>query len=165
MSHTKQPRKLIHADGSVTEEIVRSVRVPENPVSLTHSLGEGGRIMTVKNYLSSYAVRTMENYGYGEDAVWGVDWNSSYNCPVGNVEHIKAPLLVMGMTAGWEYLASETVFEHAAAEDKDIAFVEGATHKFNPAKHCEKYPGQFGDTMALLHDYAAAWLSEPGRFE
>ena len=165
MSHTRQTHKLLHADGSITEEIVRSVRMPENPVSLTHSLGEGGRIMTVKNYLSSYAVRTAEDYGFGEDNVWGVDWSSSYNCPVGNVEHIRVPVLVMGMTAGWEYLASETIFEHTASRDKDIAFVEGATHKFNPAKHCEEYPGQFGDTMALLHDYAAAWLSKQGRFK
>ena len=164
MSHTKRPCKLIHADGGITEEIVHSVRLPENPVSLTSSLREGGRIMTVKNYLSSYAVRTVDGYGYGEDEVWGIDWSSSYNCPAGNVEHIRVPLLLVGMTAGWEYLASETIYNHAASGDKDLVFVEGANHKFYPAKHCEKYPGQFGDTMKLLHDYAAAWLNEAGRF-
>ena len=165
MSHTKQPRKLIHADGSITEEIVHSVRTAENPVSLTHSLDEGGRIMTVKNYLTSYAVRTLDGYGYGEDGVWGIDWESSYCCPVGNVAKIHVPLLVVGMTAGWEYLASETIYEQAASEDKDIAFVEGATHKFHTAKHCEAFPGQFGDTMKLLHDYAADWLSSENRFQ
>lgn len=164
MSHTKQPHKLIHADGSVTEEIVHSVRKPENPVSLTDSLSEGGRIMTVKNYLSSYAVRTLDSYGYGEDGVWGVDWESSYSCPVGNIAKIRVPLLVMGMTAGWEYLASETIYNQAASTDKDIAFVEGANHKFYPAANCEEYPGQFGDTMKLLHDYAAGWLSSETRF-
>lgn len=164
MSHTKKPRKLIHADGSVTEEIVHSVRKAENPVSLTNLLGEGGRIMTVKNYLTSYAVRTLDGYGYGEDDVWGVDWESSYCCPVGNVAKIHVPLLVVGMTAGWEYLASETIYEQAASADKDIAFVEGATHKFHTAKHCEAFPGQFGDTMKLLHDYAADWLSCEKRF-
>lgn len=165
MSHTKQPHPLIHADGSVTTQIVPSVRLPENPVCLTGSLSEGGRIMTVRNYLTSYAVRTTEDYGYGEDGVWGIDWSSSYNCPPGNVTGIHVPILVMGMTAGWEYLASETIYNMAASEDKHIAFVEGATHKFHTAKHCEKYPGQFGDTMQTLHDYAAKWLSAPGRFE
>ena len=165
MSHTKQPHKLIHADGSITVEIVHSVRLPENKVSLTGSLREGGRIMTVKNYLTSYAVRTLDDYGYGEDEVRGIDWSSTYNCPAGNVEHIRVPLLLVGMTAGWEYLASETIFNHAASADKDIAFVEGANHKFYPAKHCEKYPGQFGDTMKVLHDYAAQWLIAPGRFD
>lgn len=164
MSHTKQPHKLIHADGSISEEIIRSVRIPENPVSLTGSLGEGGRIMTVMNYLTSYAVRTLDDYGYGEDGVRGIDWDSSYCCPVGNVTKIHVPLLVMGMTAGWEYLASETIYDQAASTDKDIAFVEGATHKFHTAKHCEAFPGQFGDTMKLLHDYAAAWLSDAERF-
>lgn len=165
MSRTKRPHKLLHADGSVTREIIHSLRGAENPASLTGSLTEGGRIMTVKNYLSSYAVRTLEDYGYGEDGVWGVDWASSYNCPVGNVEHIHVPLLLVGMTAGWEYLASETIYDHAASEDKDLAFVEGADHKFYPAAHLEQYPGQFGDTMALLHDYAANWLDAPGRFK
>ena len=37
MSHTREPRELIHPDGSSTVEIVRSVRGPENPVSMTHS--------------------------------------------------------------------------------------------------------------------------------
>lgn len=164
MSHTKDPHPLIHADGSVTNEIVHSVRLPENPVCLTDSLVEGGRIMTIRNYLSSYAVRTTEDYGYGEDSVWGIDWASSYNCPPGNVAGIHVPLLVMGMTAGWEYLASETIYNMAGSPDKHIAFVEGATHKFHTAKHCETYPGQFGDTMKTLHDYVALWLSAPDRF-
>ena len=99
-----------------------------------------------------------------EDSVWGIDWDSTYNCPPGNVKYIHVPILVMGMTAGWEYLASETIYNMAASNDKHIAFVEGATHKFHTAKHCESYPGQFGDTMKTLHDYIARWLSEPNRF-
>lgn len=164
MAHTKNPHPLIHADGSITTQIVPSIRVPENPDCLTGSLLEGGRIMTVRNYLSSYAVRTLPDYGYNEDSVWGIDWDSTYNCPPGNVKYIHVPMLVMGMTAGWEYLASETIYNMAASNDKHIAFVEGATHKFHTAKHCESYPGQFGDTMKTLHDYIARWLSEPDRF-
>lgn len=158
MSRTKRPHKLLYADGSVTEEIIRSLRGPENPVCLTGSLCAGGRIMTVKNYLSSYAVRTTAEYGYGEDGVWGIDWGSSYSCPVGNVADIRVPLLVVGMTGGWEFLASETIFDHAASEDKTLAFVEGADHKFNPIS------GRYGDTMSLLHDYAADWLTGQTRF-
>lgn len=164
MSHTRQPRELIHADGSSTVEVVHSVRGPENPQSMTHSMDEGARIMTVRNYLTSYAVRTLDDYGYGEDGVWGVDWDSTYSCPPGNVKHIRVPSLFMGMTAGWEFLAAETIYELAASADKTIAFVEGASHKFSPAHNCEKFPGQFGDTMELLHDYVAKWLSA-GRFD
>lgn len=62
------------------------------------------------------------------------------------------------MTGGWEFLASETIFDHAASEDKTLAFVEGADHKFNPIS------GRYGDTMSLLHDYAADWLTGQTRF-
>lgn len=159
MSHTRQPRQLIHADGSSTVEIVRSVRGPENPQSMTHSMADGARIMTVRNYLTSYTVRTLDDHGYGEDSVWGIDWDSTYSCPPGNVKHIRVPSLFMGMTAGWEFLAAETIYEMSASPDKTIAFVAGADHKFLPARGREGYPGQFGDTMELLHDYVARWLS------
>ena len=158
MSHTAQPRLLIHADNSMTQEIVHSLRGPENPRSMTYSLTEGGRIMTVLNYLSSYAVRTMPDYGYGEDSVWGIDWHSTYSSPVGNVEFIHVPTLILGMTAGWEFLASETIYEHSAAAIRELAFIEGATHKFTPDRRREKYPGQFGDTMKTLHDYIFDWI-------
>ena len=163
MSHTKNPRPLIHRDGSITEEIVRSVRKPENDISFTESFLEGARYLTVKTYLSSYAIRTEKDFGYNECELWGVDWKTSYTAPPGNVTHVRVPTLVMGMTGGWEYLASETIYEMSAASDKEIAFVEGASHKFEPARHYEAFPGQFGDTMKLLHDYVASWL-ESGRF-
>lgn len=164
MSHTRQEHLLLHGDGSRTVQIVHSLRGPENPESFTHSFWEGARFLSVKTYLTSYAVRTEKDFGYDEDHVWGIDWDSTYNCPPGNVAHVTCPLLVMGMTAGWEYLASETICQMAASQDKTIAFVEGATHKFTPAKHLEKTAGEFGDTMKTLHDFVDEWLSAPGRF-
>ena len=98
-------------------------------------------------------------FGFDEDHVWGIEWNSTYSCPVGNMQYVRVPTLVMGMTTGWEFLASEEIYEHAAAEDRTIAFVEGATHKFTPARHMEKQPGEFGDTMKTLHDYLDEWLA------
>ena len=52
----------------------------------------------------------------------------------------------------------------SASADKLIAFVEGTSHRFTPAGEYEAYPGQFGNTMKLLHDYAADWLTD-GRFD
>ena len=72
--------------------------------------------------------------------------------------------LVMGMTGGWEFLADETIYKMSASADKHIAFVEGTSHRFTPAGEYETYPGQFGNTMKLLHDYAADWLTD-GRFD
>ncbi|MBQ6205956.1 MAG: alpha/beta hydrolase, partial [Oscillospiraceae bacterium] len=163
MSHTVGAYPLIHKDGSVTTEIVRSVRKPDCPDSMTHSFWEGARFLSVRTYLSGYAIRTEDDFGYDDCHVWGIDWDSSYAAPPGNMRHVRVPTLVMGMTGGWEFLASETIYRMAAAEDKTIAFVEGATHKFTPARHCEEYPEQFGDTMKTLHDYVDGWLSS-GRF-
>ncbi len=164
MSHTAKPQKLIHADGSITKEIVKSVRRPENPESLTPKMWDGSIFLSVNTFLTSYAVRTDPDFGYDEDHLWGIDWDSSYACPPGNVVGIKCPMLVVGMTAGWEFLASETIYDMSTSKDKDLAFVEGATHTFETASNLEEYPGQFGDTMKTLHDYAAVWLSADGRF-
>ena len=78
---------------------------------------------------------------------------------------VSVPLLAMGMTGGYEFLASEIVLENAKnIKDKTIAFVEGATHNFNTAQECEAYPGQFGDTMKTMCDYIDSWLGQKGRF-
>lgn len=163
MSRTRRRHLLLHPDGSRTVETIHSLRGPENPTSFTSSFWEGARFLSVKTYLNSYAVRTSADYGFDEEHIWGIEWDSTYNCPPGNVEHIQVPTLVMGMTAGWEFLASETIYEMSASSDKEIAFVEGATHKFTPAKHLEKEEGQFGDTIKTIHDYLDEWLSA-GRF-
>jgi pimeloyl-ACP methyl ester carboxylesterase len=164
LSHTKKEWPLLKGDGSTSKEIVRSVRKPENSESFTRSYHDGALITTVRNYLSSYAVRTQDDYGYNEDSVYGIDWSSSYNCPPGNIRKVTVPLLIMGMTGNWEYLASETIYENAASRDKTIVFVEGASHRFTTATHCEKFPGEFGDTLKTTCDYVDTWLSQEVRF-
>jgi hypothetical protein len=74
------------------------------------------------------------------------------------------PLLAAGMTGGWEYLASEVIYENAKSNDKTLVFVEGASHLFTTAKEVERFPGEFGDTMKTLYDYVDSWLSAKGRF-
>jgi hypothetical protein len=160
MSHTRKAWPLLKADGSIRQEIIRSVRKPENPKSLTGSHGEGALVTTVRKYLNSYAVRTSEDYGYNEDSVYGIDWSSSYNCTAGNISCVSVPLLVMGMTGNWEYLASETIYENAASGDKTLVFVEGASHLFTPTLKCERFPGEFGDTEKRIFDYADTWVSQ-----
>lgn len=162
-AHTKKPWPLLRADGSANVEIVHSVRSPRGSHSMTGSLGMGALRTTVRQYLSSTAVRTTPDYRIGPTGVEGIDWDSCYCCTPANVAHIRCPMLVMGMTGGYEYLASELITERAASADVTTAFVEGATHMLMPAKEAEAFPGQFGDTVKTLFDYAAAWLSS-GRF-
>ena len=158
LSHTKKEWPLIHADGSVTTGIIPSLRKARKAMPFTGIYGMGTMITSVKTYLSAQAVRTTEEFGYDETHIYGIDWDSSYCCTPGNMRHVKAPLLLMGMTGGYECLAAEMIHELAASEDKTLAFVEGASHMLWPAKECESYPGQFGDTVKLTFDYAADWL-------
>ncbi|MCX8999840.1 hypothetical protein NOF55_22305 [Rhizobiaceae bacterium BDR2-2] len=164
LSHTSKPRPLLHKDGSSTTEIVRSVRVPQNTALMTRSFREGALRTTVKTFLSTYSVRVGPDFSYDADSIRGVDWQSSYTTPIGSVQKISAPLLAMGMTAGWEYLAAEMIYENAASADKSIAFVEGAGHLYTTCKECEKTEGAFGDTLKTTYDHIDRWLAAPGRF-
>lgn len=164
LSHSLRPWPLVHADGSVTTTIIHSVRKADNRENPTPSMMRGALKTTVRNFLSSYAIRTTGDFGYDEDSIRGVEWTSTYASPPGNVEGITVPLLALGMTGHWEGLAAETIYDHAKSSDKSIAFVEGASHMYTPCKECEKQPGQFGDTVKLTFDYVDAWLSRPARF-
>ena len=161
MAHTVKPWPLIHADGSVTTQIVHSVRVPSGRPS---SPQNGALNTTARRYLVDNAVRVTGGFGYDESSMYGVEWASSYASVPGNVEQIRIPSLFVGMTGGYEYLAAETIYEHSAARDKSLAFVEGASHGYGACRQCETTPGQFGDTVKTLYDYADRWLSQKGRF-
>ena len=163
MSHTKNPFPLIHKDGSVTTEVVHTVRVPENPKSNTQFLNGAGSNGTVKSFLRS-AVRVSPDFSYDESSIHGVDYHSSYTNTVGNSEGIHVPILFIGNTGHWEYLVGESVYEHTASTDKSLAFMEGAFHSLNTCTPCEKVPGQYGDTIKPLFDYMDQWLAKSGRF-
>lgn len=160
LSHTRMSWPLLHGDGSITAQVVHSVRKPENDFPLTDSYERGSLVTTVRNYLTNYALRTTEDYGFDEDSVYGIDWDSSYNCTPGNVVGIHVPILILGMTGSWEYSAAETIAERAASEDVTLAYVEGAQHFFNTAKDLEQYPGQFGDTMQTTCRFVDAWIRD-----
>ena len=164
-SHTRKAWPLLRGDGSSVTQVVHSVRVPENMTSPSPSFERGALKTTVRNFLNTFAVRTTSDYGYNEDTVRGIDWASCHSCPPGNVEGVTVPLLTMGMTGHWEYMAAETIFEHAKSADKMLAFVEGANHGYTTCTKCEKTPGQFGNTLQTTYDYVDGWLSKKGRFQ
>ena len=163
-AHTRKPWPLLRGDGSTVTGIVPSVRVPENLRSNSSSLEAGGLTTTVRRFLGTFALRVTGDYGYDQDTIRGIDWTSSYSGPPGNVEGVTVPLLTMGMTGHWEFMAAETIFEHARSADKTLVYVEGATHMYTPCTKCEKSPGQFGDTVKTTYDYIDNWLSKKGRF-
>lgn len=162
LAHTKKSWPVIKADGSIKNEIVRSVRAPFGMIGsserLTASLNT-----TVRGFLSTCAITTDANFRVNANGLQGVHWSSNINNPIGNSEGISVPCLFMGMTGSYEFLAAEEIYNHSAATDKSIAFVEGASHNFTPDKDAEKYNStSYGDTVKHLFDYVDKWLN--GRF-
>ena len=164
IAHTREERDLLHADGSITHEIVRSLRNPRFDRSMTPTMHMGVVQTTVRAFLSERAVYAKPDYYFHADGAAGVDWDNVYSSAVPNMRKVSVPLLCMGMTGGYEFLASEVIFDNAASADKTLTFVEGATHNFSPEHEVKKFPGQFGDTEKLTFDYIDNWLSTPGRF-
>ena len=164
LSRSRGEWPLIHRDGSATTGVVHTVRKPKNGAPLTGSFVRGALNTTVKTFLVTHAVRALDGYGYDEAEVRGIDWNSSYNCTCGNVAGVTAPMLVLGMTANWEFAAAEMIYNNSGSSDKSLAYIEGADHDFRTAKSCERYEGEFGDTIKTTFDYVDKWLAAPGRF-
>lgn len=161
LAHTQDAYDLLHGrDGSVTHEVIRSRRTARGDLYGTPLLGLGAMVTTVRTYLSSNCVRTLPGYGVREDGIEGIDYDSAYCCTPGNVRHIRCPLLIMGMTGGYECIASEVIARNAVSADKTVAFVEGGTHMIGTAHDAEAYPGEFGDAARTLYDHIASWLQD-----
>ena len=161
LARTKNAFDLIHGrDGSVTHEVIRSRRTARGDLYGTPIFGLGTLVTTVKTYLSSNCVRTLPGYKVTETGIEGIDYDSAFCCTPGNVKHIHCPLLIIGMSGGYECIASEVIYQNAASEDKTITFVEGGTHMIGTAYDAEAWPGEFGDAPKALYDQISAWLGE-----
>jgi hypothetical protein len=71
---------------------------------------------------------------------------------------VTVPTVVMPMTGHYFLVTDEIIFEHAAAADKEIVFVDGASHGGTTCTACERFPGEFGDTAETLFNYLENWL-------
>jgi hypothetical protein len=158
LSHTRREHPVIHGDGSITAEIVRSVRPPSGTEPPTARLAGGALNTSVRRYLNTFATRALPGFTVGEDSITGVDWASSYTNTPNNVEGVSAPILVMGMTGHYWLVSAEMAYDHAKSADKTVAFVEGATHGFTPCTACSQTPAVYGDTVAHMADYVVRWL-------
>jgi len=164
--HTRGKYKLLTKDGPKGPQIVYSVRVPAaNTESPVPSLNDGALTTRVRAFLSTFSVRALDGYGYDEDSIYGIDYASSYYCTPYSVSGITVPLLQLGMTGSHEYFMAETIYEHAASTDKELAYVEGARHNFTTCTACEDaWHTSYGTTLDTTYSYVDSWLSKPGRF-
>ncbi|MDQ3901257.1 MAG: alpha/beta hydrolase [Actinomycetota bacterium] len=171
VSHTKGAYPVIKPDGSIVVDVARSVRVsgvtpksggaPSLTARQNASWAQGAVAYTVRSWLSSNALWVdPDRYTITEDDIRGIDWHSSNTSTPANLEGVRVPLLIMAMTGHYWLVPGEIFFQHAASPDKQLVFVEGASHNIVPCRACEQYPGQYGDTVQTTFDYVAAWLRE-----
>ena len=160
LNHTKGKWPLIHPDGSITTQVVFSVRAPFKPMDKTEMLGTA-QSLTVRSFLSSYAMTVDKDYEVLPDGFKGIRFDSNLTSPIGNVKGIHVPSLFMGMTGSYEYITSESIFNNSPATDKTLIFVEGASHMFTPDKKAEEYNNvKYGDTVKNMFDFVDLWLNE-----
>ena len=154
-NHTKEAHTLLHWDGSRTTEIIRTLRKPEGGDNPTHRVWSAS-ITTLRSYLTNRAVYAGEGYRMNADGAVNVLWDDAYSCTSGNVKHIDAPMLIMGMTAGYEFLAAEGIYFNYASRDKTLLFMEGADHNFGTRG---EYREKYGDTEKVVFDACADWMA------
>ena len=151
---TVKPRKLLKNDGTVTTQIVESVRpASRGSEQQNASFEHGTRMLTVKSFLSANAVRSTNSMD-------GIDWCSSNNSTPCAVQNITVPVLFTAMGGHYFIRDNEIHYEMSASKDKDFIVIDGATHGIRPCTACETSPGQYSNTVRNFFDYVQKWVTD-----
>jgi hypothetical protein len=154
---TSRPEKLLKNDGTIEDRyVVHTVRVP-NPGNkeVDASFPAGGMDLTLTSFLSANAVRSTNSFD-------GIDWCSSNNSSPCALAHVTVPLLLMAMQGHYFIVDGEENYDHAASSDKDLVYVEGATHGGTPCIPCSDAHGgaDYSNVTKNLYDYVQDWTSD-----
>jgi len=152
------PRKIIRNDGSIEDCcVVESVRPVSSSPQENEGFWSGTRMLTLRSFLSVRAIRSTH-------AMTEIDWCSSNNSTVCNVQKISVPILVTAMGGHYFIRNSEIIYEHATSKDKDFIAVEGAVHGITPCTRCMpegvEYDGRYDNSVKNYFDYVAAWIND-----
>jgi len=161
IAHTKGSFPLIspeHPNGG-PPQVVRSVRVPSSDPADNDAWDSSKGGFTANSFMSVAAIKA-PHLTVTDDSIGGIDWSSSNTATVNNVRGIRSPLLIMSMTGHYWLVPSEMYYDNAiGTTNKQLVFVEGASHGFTPCSACATTPGQFGDTVAETFNYVSQWLT------
>jgi hypothetical protein len=153
---TSRAVKLLRNDGTIANEVVRSVYVADPRLARDNlRFGSGTKVYTLKSFLSANAIRA-------KHSIDDIDFCSTNNSTVCAVRSISVPVLFAAMGAHYFIRDNERMHDMALSQDKDLVVIEGAVHGFTPCTACEKTPGQYSNTVKNLFDYVAKWID--GRF-
>ncbi len=155
---TVRPQKLIRDDGSISTEVVRSVRVALTRNKQVDRTLEGGTLfLTLSSFLSANAIRA-------KDSMVDIDWCSSNNSTPCALKQISVPLLITAMGGHYFLADNEIHYDVAASKDKDYVIIEGAVHGQTGCAACSKVTGKsYSNALKNHYDYIASW-AKAGRF-
>lgn len=155
---TKAPQKLLKNDGTISVQIINSVRAPQvQSAKLDKTLSNGTAFLTLTSFLSANAIRA-------HDSIDDIDWCSANNSTPCALKQISVPILITAMGGHYFIRDNEIHYEVAASKDKDFVVAEGAVHGMVPCEACSKITRQsYANVTKNLYDYIAAWTTK--RFE
>ena len=111
---TLKPRKLLRNDGTISTQIVESVRRPTRASEKDNASFNGGtRLLTLRSFLSANAIRST-------DSMDGIDWCSSNNSRPCALRNVTVPILITAMGGHYFIRDNEIHYEAAASADKDF---------------------------------------------
>ncbi len=151
-SHTNRPQNLIHKDGSITNEIVNTVRAPKKVPDDWECIDKGFQTR-VSEYLYCGMHVNEDEFYYDETGVYGVELDNNFTSAQGNAAYISCPTLAIGRTDGFEFIVAELIVDRSIADIKECIFIEGMTH----GGGCND-PEKYGDVVALEYNYIDQWL-------
>ena len=148
---TNSPRKLLKNDATISQQIVTSVSPVElNTKDTTNAFDTGTKLLTLRSFLSTQAIRSTNSLD-------GIDHCTAINDTVCAVQSISVPVMFAGM-GGYLFIRdSEEEFEAAKSTDKDLVFIEGATHGFTPCANCGAPVSNYSNSVKNLFDYVGNW--------
>jgi hypothetical protein len=151
---TAAPHKLLRDDGSIVTQIIASVGPPDlTSAKRTRAFDTGTKVLTLRSFLSTNAIKSKNSYD-------DIDYCSANSSTICALQNISVPLLVTGMGAHYFIRDSENEYNAAASSDKDIIYIEGATHFFGPCQGCAEPPEHYAHSRTNLFDYVAKWTSQ-----
>lgn len=154
---TIKPHKEIKNDGTIEDCCpVESVRPIDIDPEGNEEFWEGTRFLSLRSFLSVRAIRSRHS-------MTDIDYCSSNNSTLCNVQHISVPVLVNANTGHYFVRNSELIYDFVASTDKDFIAVEGATHGGNPCTECmpagQKYDGRYDNVVKNNFDYLVKWIN------
>lgn len=169
VSHTKDEHKLITPDGIVTQ-VVESIRpmggsrgepVPGAERRAESIQFSSATVTNVRDQLNGETVRVDPDFMVTEDDITGIDWFSQNGTTPASLAGIHVPVLNIAATGHYWVVPNEISHNMTASEDKELIYVEGATHGFDPCDECEgATPGKYDNVGEDSLNYMANWIRD-----